>query len=269
MDTSSGKPTMEELRRLVAAQRELITVHAARIAALEDSLAAVLAPAIDAGEHRPGPHQELGRMPVSVDYGPDGHEGSGEMPVGGPYEGGAQDGPGLGRLPTRGVFLRTAAAGAAGLAGASVAGWGAGVAQAAGSSPAPAGMIGSWIVSIVYKSRHERTRGLATITSDGGFMGSVSAYEQEPAQATPSRGTALHGSWVATGPHEYAINATRLHLSTRGVLLGVMSTQIAATVANDFRTWDGSFTFTAAHPDGHLLGRGRGTLHATRIPMPR
>jgi len=231
VDTSSGEPNVEELRRLVTAQRELMAAHTARITALEDSLAAALAPAgLEVGES----------------------------------EADAQEREGL--VATRGVFLRTAAAGAAGLAGASIAtGWGGGVAQAAGAQP---GMIGSWIVSIVYKSRHERTRGLATITSDGGFMGSVSAYEQAPARATPSRGTALHGSWVATGPRKYQINAVRLHLSGRGELLGVMSTQIAATIANDFRTWDGSFTFNAAHPDGHLLSRGTGTLHAKRIPMP-
>jgi hypothetical protein len=145
--TNSGEPTVEELRRLVATQRELVQSHAGRIAALEASLEAALQlPALRADDLETGT--------------PEGDE----------------------RRPTRAVFLKTAAAGAAGLAGASIVGLGSGeraLAEAA-AGQAGAGIVGAWIVSITYKSGRHRTRGLATFAPGGGFVGSVSATRRPP-----------------------------------------------------------------------------------------
>lgn len=70
---------------------------------------------------------------------------------------------------------------------------------AAMARAAEAAIVGSWIVGITYADGAHRTRGLATFSSDGTFVGSISAYESPPAKPTPSRGTSLHGAWVNTG----------------------------------------------------------------------
>ena len=171
---------------------------------------------------------------------------------------------GVAGLSSRGAFLRNAAAGAAGLAGASVLALG--QANRAIAAPVRPGIVGSWIVSIDYHSRHERTRGLATVLPDDGFVGSVSAYEHAPLHATPSRGTALHGSWVAAGRNKVTIDAVRLHLSGKGMLIGVMTTQINAEVMSS-HAWTGTFSYRAARPDGTVFTRGNGALEASRI-MP-
>ena len=233
---SSGETIVEELRRLVATQREQVESHAARITVLEASLAAALLP------------PELR---------------SDEL------ETGAQGGDA--RRPTRARFLKAAAAGAAGLAGASIVGLDTGeraLAEAAGAARTGAGIVGAWIVSIAYASGPHRTRGLATFSLGGGFVGSVSAYEHLPAHPTPSRGTTLHGTWVANGGRRYAVTAVRLHMDGEGTLLGIMTTQIAATLAAGDDAFDGSFTFTAARPGGRVFSRGTGRLHGTRIAPP-
>jgi hypothetical protein len=168
-------------------------------------------------------------------------------------------------LSSRGAFLRNAAAGAAGLAGASALGLG--HADRAIAAPVRQGIVGSWIVSIDYHSRQERTRGLATVFPDGGFVGSVSAYEHAPLHATPSRGTALHGSWVAAGQDQVRIDAVRLHLSGKGMLLGVMTTQINAELRTS-HAWTGTFKYSAARPDGKVFTQGGGALEASRIMPP-
>jgi hypothetical protein len=232
--TGSGEPTVEELRELVATAREQVQSHAARIAALEASLEAA-----------------LGQPAVGADD----------------PEAGGRAGDEL--RPSRAAFLKTAAAG---LAGASIVGLASGErapAEAALARPSAPGIVGAWVVSITYKSGPHRTRGLATFAPGGGFVGSVSAYEHAPAHPTPSRGTTLHGTWVATGGPAYAVSAVRLHMDGHGTLLGVMTTQITATLAPGNDTFDGSFTFKAAGPDGHVLTRGSGTLHGTRIAPPQ
>jgi hypothetical protein len=170
------------------------------------------------------------------------------------------DGGGGSRL-SRAVFLKTAAAALA--AGSVVA--------AAADEPAlaaAAGIVGSWIVSITYSPADQRTRGLATFAPGGGFVASISAYEEAPAQPTPSRGTTLHGAWVATGGRSYAVSATRLHLDESGTLIGVMSTRIKATLAAGRDSWAGSFTFDAARPDGQVFKRGKGKLRGVRVAAP-
>jgi hypothetical protein len=57
----------------------------------------------------------------------------------------------------------------------------------------------------------------------------------------------------------------RLHLDRRGSLLGVITTQIAATLAAGRDMWDGTFTFTAADPAGDVFGRGGGSLRGVRV----
>jgi hypothetical protein len=234
--TNSGEPTVEELRRLVATQREQVRSHAERIAALEASLKAALPPSLLRSDD---PDRGL---------------------LGGD------------RLhPTRARFLQAAAAGAAGLAGASIVGWESGestLAEAATSGQAGAGIVGAWIVSIAYRSGPHRTRGLATFSPGGGFVGSVSAYEHAPPRFTPSRGTTLHGTWIAKGGPAYAVTAVRLHMDGQGTLLGIMTTQIAATLAPGSDALDGSFTFKATHADERVFSRGAGTLHFSRIAPP-
>ena len=162
---------------------------------------------------------------------------------------------------SRAVFLKT---GAAVLAGGAVVG-------TAAAEPAPAeaaahGIVGSWIVTVAYVPGPQRTRGLATFTTGGGFVGSISAYEQAPAQPTPSRGTTLHGTWRrAKGRRAYEVSAVRLHLDAAGTLIGVMSTQIVAKLASSRDSWHGSFTFEAATPDGQVFKRGKGTLRGVRV----
>jgi hypothetical protein len=161
---------------------------------------------------------------------------------------------------SRAVFLKTAAAALAG--GAVI------VADEPALAATPAGIVGSWIVSITYSPGGQRTRGLATFAPGGGFVGSISAYEEAPAQPTPSRGTTLHGTWLATGDRKYAVSAARLHLDESGTLTGVMSTQIKATLAAGRDAWAGNFTFDAARPDGQVFKRGRGRLRGVRVAAP-
>lgn len=219
---------IDELYRLVQEQGEQMQTQAARISSLEAALqtSALLAGDLEA--------------PL---------ESSDELRI------------------SRALLLKAAAAGAAGLAGASFASVGGepAWAETAQAGSAALGIAGSWIVSIVYTSGPHRTRGLATFSADGGFVGSVSAYEHTPASPTPSRGTTLHGTWVRTGPRSCAVSAVRLHMDRRGTLLGVMTTQLTATITPGRDAWNGAFTFDAAHPNGRVFKIGRGTLHATRI----
>jgi hypothetical protein len=233
--TGSSEPTVDELRRLVATQRQQVQSHADRIAALEAALEAAVHPPSGSADAREAPEFE--------------------------------EGDGL--RASRGAFLKTAAAGAAGLAGASIVGWGAPERALAEPAADRAGIVGAWIVSIVYRSGPHRTRGLATFTPGGGFVGSVSAYEHAPAHPTPSRGTTLHGAWAAKGGPRYAVTAVRLHMDGHGTLLGVMTTKIAVTLAGANDAWRGDFTFTAEKPDGRVFSRGRGSLHGSRIAPPR
>jgi hypothetical protein len=55
----------------------------------------------------------------------------------------------------------------------------------------------------------------------------------------------------------------------QGTLLGVMTTDIAATLRSGNDAWHGTFTFTAAAPDGRTLSRGHGSLRGRRIAAPR
>jgi hypothetical protein len=173
--------------------------------------------------------------------------------------------------PSRATFLRLAAAGAAGLAGGSVVALSG---EQALGEVAPAGqdapgIVGAWVVSIAYASGPHRTRGLASFFPGGGFVGSVSAYERAPAHPTPSRGTTLHGTWLARGRSAYAVAAVRLHMDRQGTLLGVMRTLIAATLAPDNNALDGTFTFTATRPSSsRVFSQGSGTLHFSRIAPP-
>lgn len=128
-----------------------------------------------------------------------------------------------------------------------------------------AAIVGSWIVAITYADGAQRTRGLATFSADGTFMGSISAFESAPAKPTPSRGTTLHGAWANTGGHHYALTAVRLHLTAQGILLGVMTTKLALTLDASLDSWSGTFTFNAAHPSGAVYRSDTGTVRATRI----
>ena len=125
-------------------------------------------------------------------------------------------------------------------------------------------IIGSWIVSIDYSSGPDRTRGLATFTSDGGFVGSITAFESSPARPTPSRGTTLHGAWRPAGHRQYALTAIRLHLDQRGVLLGTMKTRSNLTL-NTPNRWTGTFTFDVLDPSGSFVRSSGGRLEAVRI----
>jgi len=127
------------------------------------------------------------------------------------------------------------------------------------------GIVGSWIVSIAYGSETQRTRGLATFTSDGTLVGSITAYETTPAQPTPSRGTTLHGSWRRSKGRRYEVPAARLHLDERGTLLGTLKTQLALTLAQDGNSLRGTFEFDAISPAGKVMRSGHGTIQATRI----
>ncbi len=140
-----------------------------------------------------------------------------------------------------------------------------GVATAEGGE---AGIVGSWMVFVAYDgSGGQRTRGLATFTPGGCFVGSISAFEGMPTRPTPSRGTTLHGSWKHTGNDQFALTAVRLHVDAQGSLLGVMTTHISIEVGESGATWSGTFVFTAADPDGHALRSDRGRLNATRISV--
>jgi hypothetical protein len=129
------------------------------------------------------------------------------------------------------------------------------------------GIVGSWIVSIAYAPGGDRTRGLATFTSDGAFVGSVSAFEEAPANPTPSRGTTLHGSWLSLGGPDYAVTAIRLHLDQQGLLLGTMTTQISLTLDETSDIWGGTFSFDAADPVGTVFRSDTGTVHGMRIKV--
>lgn len=129
------------------------------------------------------------------------------------------------------------------------------------------GIVGSWMVSINYAAGTGHTRGLATFTSDGGFIGSVSAYETRPANPTPSRGTTIHGSWEFGRHRTYKLTAFRLHMDQQGTLLGTMKTQISITLDDDADSWDGNFTFEAINLAGDVTRSDHGTLHATRISV--
>ncbi len=127
------------------------------------------------------------------------------------------------------------------------------------------GLVGAWVVSVSYPAGGDPTRGLATFTQDGGFIGSISAYEVDPINPTPSRGTTLHGTWRRMGAGAYALTAARLHLDDRGRLLGTMTTHIALTLDPSTDAWAGTFTFDAADPGGTVMRSAGGTLQATRI----
>jgi hypothetical protein len=128
-------------------------------------------------------------------------------------------------------------------------------------------IAGSWIVSVAYAASSDRTRGLATFISDGGFVGSISAFEGPPERPTPSRGTTLHGSWRRTGRREYALTAARLHLDEQGSLLGVMKTRICLALEEDLESWSGTFSFDAMDPAGVVLRSEGGTVQGTRISV--
>lgn len=125
-------------------------------------------------------------------------------------------------------------------------------------------IAGSWIVTIDYSSSPDRTRGLATFTSDGGFVGSITGFEAPPARPTPSRGTTLHGAWRPAGHRQYALTAVRLHLDQRGVLLGTMKTRSHLTLDTPDR-WSGTFTFDVLDTSGTFVRSSGGRLEATRI----
>ena len=126
-------------------------------------------------------------------------------------------------------------------------------------------VIGSWLVAVRYATGTGHTRGLATFTGDGGFVGSISAYETAPVNPTPSRGTTLHGSWLRTGRRKYAVTALRLHLDERGTLLGIMKTNISLAVDRSSDVWSGNFAFVAMDPNGVVFRSDTGRLHARRI----
>ena len=129
--TGSGEPTVEELRRLVAMQGELVQSHAARVTALDAALEAALGPpTLRADDPETGAQEgdELRR--------------SGGVP---------QDGR---RRP----------------GGASIIGLASGEpapAEAGPAGQAATGIVGDWVVSISYKSGPRRTRGLATFSAGG------------------------------------------------------------------------------------------------------
>ena len=72
-------------------------------------------------------------------------------------------------------------------------------ARAGGRAGAAGGGVGSWIVSVTYAVGADHTRGPATFTGDGGFIGSVSAFEADPITPTPTQGSTLHGTRRRTG----------------------------------------------------------------------
>lgn len=133
------------------------------------------------------------------------------------------------------------------------------------AAAAEADIVGSWIVAIAYASGTQHTRGLATFSGDGTFVGSISAFEGPPARPTPSRGSTLHGAWVNVGGQHYAVTAVRLHLTGQGSLLGVMTTSLALMLDPRGDAWTGTFRFTAAHPSGAVFRTDTGTVQATRI----
>jgi hypothetical protein len=106
---------------------------------------------------------------------------------------------------------------------------------------------------------------LATFTSDGCFIGSVTAYEETPAKPTPSRGTTLHGSWLRTDYRDYAVTAYRLHMEADGTMLGTMKTQITLSLDKSLDVWSGTFSFDAISPAGEILRTDSGTLEGTRV----
>ncbi len=136
-----------------------------------------------------------------------------------------------------------------------------------GAQDATDALVGSWIVAIAYAGQDaQRTRGLATFTPGGGFIGSISAYETAPANPTPARGSTLHGTWRASSDGSFTVTAARLHLDGQGTLLGVMQTQITGTLAADGASWTGRFRFDAADPVGNVFRSDQGTVDATPIP---
>lgn len=139
--------------------------------------------------------------------------------------------------------------------------------QAEETATALQGITGSWLVSVTYASGTDNTRGLATFTADGSFVGSVSAYEAAPVKPTPSRGTTLHGSWLRTDFREYEVTALRLHLDQDGTMLGIMKTQISLILNKASDAWSGAFSFDAIDPSGKVIRSDKGTLEATRISV--
>jgi hypothetical protein len=141
------------------------------------------------------------------------------------------------------------------------------LAQAEEPATSDAGIVGSWLVSVSYTSGVDNTKGLATFTADGCFIGSVTGYVEAPAKPTPSRGTTLHGSWLRTDFRDYEVTALRLHLEQDGTMLGTMKTQIALTLDKTMDAWSGTFRFDAVAPTGEVLRTDDGTLAATRIKV--
>ena len=218
--TGSGEPTVEELRRLVAMQGELVQSHAARVTALDAALEAALGP------------------PTLRADDP---------------ETGAQEGDELRR--SRAAFLKTAAAG---LAGPPSSAWPAASRRrpkrVRPGRPPRALSVTGWSPSPTNPVRVARAGWRRS--PQAACVGLVSAYEHAPARPTSSRGTTLHGRWVAKGGSAYAVSAVGLHMDARWTVLGGMTTHIAVTLAPGNDAFDGRFTFKAARPGGRVLGRG-------------
>jgi hypothetical protein len=134
-------------------------------------------------------------------------------------------------------------------------------------APSEKSLVGTWLISVTYASDADNTRGLATFTSDGCFIGSITAYEETPTKPTPSRGTTLHGSWLRTDFRDYEVTAFRLHLDQDGTMLGTMKTQISLTLAKTLDAWSGTFSFDAISPAEEVIRSDKGTLEATRISV--
>jgi hypothetical protein len=145
--------------------------------------------------------------------------------------------------------------------------WNPKLASAEDMAPTEKSLVGTWLISVTYASDADNTRGLATFTSDGCFIGSITAYEEAPTQPTPSRGTTLHGSWLRTDFRDYEVTAYRLHLDQDGTMLGTMKTQISLTLAKTLDTWSGTFSFDAISPAEEVIRSDKGTLEATRVSV--
>lgn len=139
------------------------------------------------------------------------------------------------------------------------------LAQAEDTAPTEKSLVGTWLISITYASDADNTRGLATFTGDGCFIGSITAYEEPPARPTPSRGTTLHGNWLRTDFRDYEVTAYRLHLEQDGTMLGTMKTQISLSLDKSLDAWSGTFSFDAISPAGEVIRADNGTLEATRV----
>ena len=128
--------------------------------------------------------------------------------------------------------------------------------QAQGGTVAPQ-IQGSWIVDVTSPGI-PLSKALFTFAAGSGLIG-------VDASLPPSQVTALHGTWVRKGGHEFAFTFVTFLFDPAGAFVGSFKVHETLTLEADGDAYNGVFTGEILDPDGNPIASFDGTTHATRI----